>query len=316
MYTFIVNPASRSGHARRIWSEIEWILNEQSISYKVYFTSCRGHGTRLARQLTENLSSRMILIVVGGDGTVNEVLNGIEHPEQIILGYIPTGSGNDFAKGLSLPSDPQKALQLILSPNGYRTVDVGVLKYTEKGTVKTRKFAVSTGIGFDAAICHQALVSKLKILLNRIHLGKLSYAFISLHELALHTPRRCRLSFDHEREISFERLHFAAAMNLPFEGGGFRFCPDAQNNDKMLDLCVIHDVPRIKLLFLMAVGLFGWHTHFKGVDIFRCRQVQIHTDSPMPVHADGESVFLQDTVSVTCEKEQLLMIAPPSKNHL
>lgn len=316
MYTFIVNPASRSGHAKRIWSEIEQSLKKQKIPYTIYFTSCRGHGTRLAQQLTKDLSSRTTLIVVGGDGTVNEVLNGIEHPEHIVLGYIPTGSGNDFAKGLALPSDPHKALNLILSPNGYRTVDIGVLTYIENGAEKTRRFAVSTGIGFDAAICHRALVSKLKVLLNRIHLGKLSYAFISLQELFLHTPRQCRITFDHRNEISFRKLHFAAVMNQPFEGGGFSFCPDAQNDDKLLDLCVIHDVSKIKLLFLMAVGLFGWHTHLKGVDIFRCRQVEIHTDAPMPVHADGESVFRQDTLSVTCEKEQLLMIAPPPQNHL
>ena len=208
MYIFIVNPASRSGHASQIWTEIETLLKERNILYRVYFTSHRGHGTKLAQQLTKDLSSRTTLIVVGGDGTVNEVLNGIEHPEHIILGYIPTGSGNDFAKGMALPSDPQKALELILSPNSYRTVDIGVLKYSEKDTEKIRKFAVSTGIGFDAAICHQALVSRLKVLLNRIHLGKLSYAFISLRELALHKPCRCRISFDNGTEVTFEKLHF------------------------------------------------------------------------------------------------------------
>ena len=192
MYIFIVNPASRSGHASQIWTEIETLLKERNILYRVYFTSHRGHGTKLAQQLTKDLSSRTTLIVVGGDGTVNEVLNGIEHPEHIILGYIPTGSGNDFAKGMALPSDPQKALELILSPNSYRTVDIGVLKYSEKDTEKIRKFAVSTGIGFDAAICHQALVSRLKVLLNRIHLGKLSYAFISLRDMLCTNPLSAR----------------------------------------------------------------------------------------------------------------------------
>mgnify|MGYP000281944287 CR=1 FL=1 len=85
MYIFIVNPASRSGHASQIWTEIETLLKERNILYRVYFTSHRGHGTKLAQQLTKDLSSRTTLIVVGGDGTVNEVLNGIEHPEHIIL---------------------------------------------------------------------------------------------------------------------------------------------------------------------------------------------------------------------------------------
>ena len=77
MYIFIVNPASRSGHASQIWTEIETLLKERNILYRVYFTSHRGHGTKLAQQLTKDLSSRTTLIVVGGDGTVNEVLNGI-----------------------------------------------------------------------------------------------------------------------------------------------------------------------------------------------------------------------------------------------
>ena len=153
-------------------------------------------------------------------------------------------------------------------------------------------------------------MSRLKVLLNRIHLGKLSYAFISLRELALHKPCRCRISFDNGTEVTFEKLHFAAVMKQPFEGGGFRFCPNAQNNDGKLDLCMIHDVSKIKLLFLMAIGLFGWHTSLKGVDTFRCKQVHIHTSAPMPVHADGESAFLQDAISVTCEQECLLIIAP------
>ena len=186
MYIFIVNPASRSGHASQIWTEIETLLKERNILYRVYFTSHRGHGTKLAQQLTKDLSSRTTLIVVGGDGTVNEVFKWHRTSGAYYPGYIPTGSGNDFAKGMVSPIGSTKALELILSPNSYRTVDIGVLKYSEKDTEKIRKFAVSTGIGFDAAICHHALVSRLKVLLNRIHLGKLSYAFISLRELALH----------------------------------------------------------------------------------------------------------------------------------
>ncbi|MFQ6827080.1 MAG: diacylglycerol/lipid kinase family protein [Faecalimonas sp.] len=193
MYIFIVNPASRSGHASQIWTEIETLLKERNIEYRVYFTSHRGHGTKLAQQLTKDLSSRTTLIVVGGDGTVNEVLNGIEHPEHIILGYIPNSVPEMILVKECLPiGSTQKALNWILSPKQLPNhIDIGVLKYSEKDTEKIRKFAVSTGIGFDAAICHQALVSRLKVLLNRIHLGKLSYAFISLRELALHKPCCC-----------------------------------------------------------------------------------------------------------------------------
>ena len=201
MYYFIINPHSRSGHGLEVWQKADAILQEKGVEYTTYFTEYTGHADRIAAHIAEQSSvggTSCTLSVVGGDGTLNEVINGLVKKDfsHITLGYIPTGSGNDFAKGMALPSDPQKALELILSPNSYRTVDIGVLKYSEKDTEKIRKFAVSTGIGFDAAICHQALVSRLKVLLNRIHLGKLSYAFISLRELALHKPCRCRISFD------------------------------------------------------------------------------------------------------------------------
>ena len=102
MYYFIVNPASRSGNGKYVWQKAEKILDQENTEYRVYFTSYQGHATKLARDITAR-GERLTLIAVGGDGTVNEVLNGIRDFSRVIFGYIPTGSSNDFARCMGFP---------------------------------------------------------------------------------------------------------------------------------------------------------------------------------------------------------------------
>ena len=110
MYHFIVNPAARSGLGKETWRELRPLLDQKELPYQVHFTRYQTHATKIAKEITSD-GARHILIVLGGDGTVNEVLNGICHLSQTELGYIPLGSGNDLARGLGLPADPKEALE-------------------------------------------------------------------------------------------------------------------------------------------------------------------------------------------------------------
>ena len=92
MFTFIINPASRSGLGRQVWERLEPVLDRRGISYKAYMTCCQRHATRLARELTAD-GREQTLVVLGGDGTLNEVVNGIQCFSGTTLGYIPVGSG-------------------------------------------------------------------------------------------------------------------------------------------------------------------------------------------------------------------------------
>ena len=112
MYTFIVNPHSRSGEGAKTWEEVHSILKEKHIPFEVHFTRYQKHATYIMRTLTLDSVSRTV-VVLGGDGTINEAINGIEDFRHLTLGYIPTGSGNDFARGYSLPTNPRKALDCI-----------------------------------------------------------------------------------------------------------------------------------------------------------------------------------------------------------
>ncbi len=302
-YEFIVNPKSRSGMGKRIWDTLELELKKRRVEYKVYPTERRKHAEKIASALTSD-NERHRIVVLGGDGTVNEVVNGIRFPEKVILGYIPIGSSNDFARGLRIPSDPSEALEIVLNPRRVMDMDIG----TVSRPCGTRRFAVSAGIGFDAAVCHEVSVSWWKKILNRIGLGKLSYAVVALDRLKKDRPAEMHITLDGERELVFEKTYFAAFMNLPFEGGGFRFCPDALPEDGLLDIVILSGVSRLKALFLLPTALVGKHVLFRGVTILRCRKAEAETDRPMPIHTDGEPLFLRNSIKAEIREEKLKVI--------
>ena len=104
---------------------------------------------------------------------------------------------------------------------------------------KIRRFAISSGIGFDASICHEALSSRIKNVLNRLHLGKLTYMAIALRQLFVFREFGMEIVMEDRRKVTFERVLFAAAMNMQCEGGGVKFCSDAVCNDGTLDWLIV-----------------------------------------------------------------------------
>jgi len=303
MYTFIVNPNARSGLGKKVWKSLEEILKTKKISYEIYFTKYQKHATSITSQITSDGDEHTI-IALGGDGTVNEVVNGIQNFDKTILGYIPIGSSNDFARGLNLPTDPIKALENILECPNLHPMNIGEIQYK----TKKRRFAVSAGIGFDADICHEAVVSHIKYFLNKLKLGKLTYVCIALHRLFVTKPCKVDVTIDHHKKISFASTYFVAMMNNKYEGGGVKFCPKAKNDDDKLDVMIAANVPKIKVLLLIPLALFGWHTFFKGVYIYSCKHVDIHAENALPVHTDGEPIYLQYDLSAECLSKKLRVI--------
>ena len=99
MYTFIVNPNARSGLGKKVWGNLESILKKRNVPYEVYFTKYQKHATKVTSKITSD-GENHVVVALGGDGTVNEVVNGIQDFEKTFFGYIPIGSSNDFARGL------------------------------------------------------------------------------------------------------------------------------------------------------------------------------------------------------------------------
>ena len=303
MYSFIVNPNAKSGLGQIVWNDLELLLKKSSVEYEVFFTKYQKHATEIVRKITSDGNEHTV-VALGGDGTVNEVVNGIVNFEKTILGYIPIGSSNDFARGLQLPTDAISALKNILKCPHLLPMDIGEIRYKNK----IRRFAVSSGIGFDADICHEAVVSRVKKFLNKLKLGKLTYVLIALHRLFLTKPCTVTLTYNQDKTETFKNAYFVAMMNSRYEGGGVMFCPKAKNYDEELDLLIVSDVSKLKVLMLIPFALFGWHVHFRGANLRTCKCVDIHAENALPVHTDGEPIFLQHDLSARLLPEKLRVI--------
>lgn len=303
MYYFIVNPKASSGVGMKKWKCLALLLREQEIPYRVFFTRGAGCATRRARSITSK-GENLTLVAVGGDGTANEVLNGICDFTHTTFGYVPTGSSNDLARALNLPSDSKEAVSLLLHPS-IRSVNVGYIKSGDA----TRRFLVSSGIGYDAVVCHEALHSRLKKFLNRFHLGKLTYLGIALKHILLLKGSPAKLTLDDGRRFSFPKIFFCTFMNTKYEGGGFQFCPDALPDDDILDICLVEQMPKHRIFRVLPTAFPGKHTNAKEVHIYRCRKAHIKTPRPMAVHADGESFYFQKDITVGLLDARLKFIA-------
>lgn len=309
MYYFIINPHSRSGHGLSVWQKADAILKEKGMEYKTYFTEYTGHAIRLAAHIAEETAAfhmNCTLAVVGGDGTLNEVINGLMKQDfsHITLGYIPTGSGNDFARGLELSTEISDCVNAILSPKSCAFTDIGMAVSKET----TRYFLVSSGIGYDADICRNVMFSPLKKLMNRLHLGKLTYVLIALKLLIQYRPCPVSIRLNREQILHFSRFFFITGMNMKYEGGGVKFCPDAVFDDQKLDICLVGKVKKLKILALFPTAFFGKHTHFSGVEAYQCKSLEIHSKRPLPVHCDGESMGETDRLLLCDSGKQINVI--------
>lgn len=280
-------------------------LHAQKIHYHVTITKSVGHAREAAKALSVQ-PEVCTIVVVGGDGTIHEVLSGLTITEHLVLGYIPTGSGNDFARGMHISTEPLQALHDILYETNTTLLDMTAVTIGKN----QNRFGVSLGLGLDAAICHEVLSSRLKRLLNRIHLGKLIYFLIAFKQLLLYNPGTLSLELDGNRKFTYGNAWFAVVMNQSTEGGGLRLCPNARPNDGILDVCVVANVSRLKIALLLPTAFFGLHTHIRGVHIFRCKCISIHSNTSCPVHLDGESAGNRYSVSVFTENKTLKVITP------
>ena len=318
MYHIIINPTSKSGKGLAIWRTLEPVLLEKNVSYRTYISTHTGHVSELTSEITSAASDAeypLNLILLGGDGTVNEALQGIKDFSKVNIGYIPTGSSNDLARALKLRRDPVELLLQILDGTHSRMIDLGILTYEDDSKIvsrlhkrpesKSRYFIVSSGIGFDAAVCEEALSSPIKNTLNRLKLGKLTYLGIALKQLITAKPVSCKIYPDGKDPFVIPKFLFSAFMVHPYEGGGFCFCPQADDTDGLLDLCVVGNLPKLIILLALPTAFFGKHYIFPRINHYRASSVRIKTSAPLWVHTDGEVYMKSDAISISCLKQRI-----------
>lgn len=297
MYHIIVNTHARNGNAASIWQEVKDILKREGVLYKAYLTKEQGHATTLVRTLTKDLKEKISLIILGGDGTINEVINGIEDFRKVSLGVIPTGSGNDFARGLGITASVEQAVLDILAAKEGTMLDLGQVCW-EAGQ-KKRLFAISSGIGLDALVCKKTNTSRIKKVLNAVHLGKLTYVILTLQSLITMKTFDINAAFASGIEQTFQKAIFSAGMNLRAEGGGVPMVPSAKPDDGRLSFCLVAQIPGALILGCFLLLVLGKHERLKYYHCFHENSCHLHTNMPVVLHADGE--YLADVTEVWFE---------------
>ncbi|MBY0098951.1 diacylglycerol/lipid kinase family protein [Mesobacillus maritimus] len=283
---FIINLQAKNGRCRKVWEQIEQQLTQYGTPYKACYTEYSGHAVELTKAIAqEEYEEEKTIVVVGGDGTLHEVVNGAIGHSKLTIGFIPGGSGNDFSRGFGIPQDPLAALKLILDESPKNVVDIGRIS---AGTT-SHYFINNMGVGFDAAISDDANHSKLKAKLNVLSLGSLAYAFIVIKKLFTYQSTDMWIKID-EQEKQFKQVWFVTLANQVYYGGGMKIAPNASATDGLLDVIIVHNLSRWKLLSVFISVFWGGHTEFKEVCMLKGKKVSIQTQKPVIAHADGEII--------------------------
>jgi diacylglycerol kinase (ATP) len=306
---FIVNLQARNGRCRKVWEQIEQRLTDMGIPYQASFTEYPGHAVELTRLIAQDVKQGEVktIVVVGGDGTLHEVVNGAVGQSKLTIGFIPGGSGNDFSRGFGIPQDPIAALNLILEKESKVVVDTGEIS----GENKCHYFINNMGVGFDAAISEAANQSKLKANLNLLSLGSLAYAFIVIKKLFTYKCTDMWIKIDGQ-EKQFKQVWFVTLANQIYFGGGMKIAPNASANDGLLDVIVVHNLSRWKLLFVFISVFWGGHTEFREVKMLKGKKVSIQTLKPVIVHADGE-IIGKTPLKIQAVRDSLAIITGKSE---
>lgn len=276
--TLIVNPAAGRGAGARLSPQIAACLSGHDLSFEQIQTNGPDHATQLAREAVAQ--DRDAVIVVGGDGTVNEALNGLMQaqagPAGTALGVIPIGTGNDFAFGAGLPLDLEEACQVVARGQS-KILDVGLFRPDNE---EPRFFGNGVGMGFDAV----ANIESRKI--KRLR-GTLLYLMAVIRTLAFYYQApHTTIHIDDEQLVQPSLL--ISVMNGRRMGGGFYMTPDSQMDDGLLDLCVAGKVGRPKMVAFVPRFMRGTHITDRDITMGQGRTVTVISESPWAAQIDGE----------------------------
>ncbi|HMQ29934.1 MAG TPA: diacylglycerol kinase family lipid kinase [Chloroflexaceae bacterium] len=286
----ILNPAAGRGAAGQRRGELEAALRASGLEHTLVTTHARGGATELTYQALERGFD--CVVAVGGDGTINEVVNGIVGGRErgvgdAALGIVPLGTGSDFIKALDgfAAGDLHGAVAR-LAAGATRPVDVGRIVVEAGSRELTRAFINGLGAGIDAQVAVE--VGKVTWLT-----GIAAYMVASMRALASYRPGLMTVRYD-GKELR-RRLYFATLGNGRFQGGGFLLTPSGQIDDGLLDLCAVNSLRPDQVLRYYPKLLDGTHVGLPVVTTAQAREVEIASPVPFPVATDGEVVATDAT---------------------
>ncbi|MGN6587685.1 MAG: diacylglycerol/lipid kinase family protein [Solirubrobacterales bacterium] len=286
--TLLVNPSSAGGKSLKLLPQVEAALDARRVAFRVEKTRSLAHGAELALRAAE---LGEVPVVVSGDGLLGAV-GGAMAGTEARLGLIPAGRGNDMARALGIPTEPEAAVETLLAGHS-RTIDVG--------EANGKRFLGIASIGFDSE-CNR--------LANETHWlrGNLVYAYSMPRTLLGWRPARFTLAVGEERKrISG---YFVAVANNSVYGGGMYIAPDAKLDDGEFDVVSIGEVGKLRFLRGLGDVFKGTHIEREEVSVFRAPRLELDASRPFPVYADGD--HLTDLpVSLRVLPRCLSILVPP-----
>jgi diacylglycerol kinase (ATP) len=279
---FIVNPVAAGGKTGKVWPQIEKKLHSLDLRFDYRFTEAPNHATALAREAVEQ--GYETVVAVGGDGTVNEVVNGLMSPGTTqagaTLGVVITGRGSDLARTIGVPSDFREACTR-LSGERTMTVDLGLVQFYREGESSQRYFVNVGGGGFDGEVAERA---------NRAPNfmgGTIPYLSSLVTTLISYRNKDIELVLDDQEPMSMV-VNSVVVANCQYFGGGMRVAPEADPSDGLFDVIVIGDFDKIEFLMTVPKVYDGTHITHPQVDSYRARRVQVRSKQPLMLQVEGE----------------------------
>ena len=276
----IVNPAAGAGKTAREWPKLMAQLKGYGLRFDYDITESPGHAVALAREAL--LKGYELIVAVGGDGTVNEVVNGLYGDgveKNVLIGIISTGTGSDLIRTLGIPRSPFEACRCLLSPRKI-TVDIGMVEYMKGGWPINRLFVNFAGVGIDAEIV-KATTQRFK------KLGDKPSYFAGLLATIL-SYRNVETAIKLDGETVNKKVCEVLVCNGKYAGGSMLVAPSADPSDGYFDVMTIREMGKMELLRCFPTIYKGTHVNNPKVEMNRAREIEINPARPLPLQADGE----------------------------
>jgi YegS/Rv2252/BmrU family lipid kinase len=267
--TLIVNPSAAGGRTARHLAAVRAALATHGLTHEVQWTRSLEHARELALSAA---AAGEVAVAFGGDGLAGAVAGALKGSDALV-GVLPGGRGNDFARVVGIPLDPARACKVLAT---------GVPRRLDLAQVGDRTFIGIASCGFDSVANRIANET-------RLVRGNAVYAYGALRALATWRPANFTISLDGGEPIGLTGFSVAAANSKAY-GGGMYLAPDASLEDGLLDVVTISDIPRLRLLRLLPTVFDGSHVHEKAVQIVRAREVKISADRRFVMYADGDPI--------------------------
>ena len=289
-FLFIINPTADRGGALKRWQRAEAYLKAQRVDYDLIFTRGSGHALAAAEEAARSRKYRVI-VAGGGDGTSNEVVNGLcrvagEAPT-LPLGVLPIGSANDLAHVLRIPRDPEEAARYLVEharEGRIRMLDAGRVHSPDVvgPTAPYRYFLNNCGIGFEAQVGWETRrIRRLR--------GFLIYLVAVFRSLEHYQQPHVHVRWDGKERA--ERMLLVTIGNGRRAGGGFWLTPYARPDDGLLDVGFARALSRLGILRLLPKAINGKHVDDPAFSLDTFQTLEVRTDIPVLVHTDGEIVI-------------------------